>query len=172
MVFGRAGFCHLFCSPSTSMTYCWICISLVLAVFGISILLELFVMPMMWPCWHLPLVLLDWCLTGVISLPSPILLYLMPTRRNSFVLVVLFNAFSFLGTLWSFVPLRDILGAFLAMIFPMLQTSLIKQKIRPRKPTICSTPFHVMTGSLNPHFSWVSASHCLALLSGPLLVPN
>ena len=33
MVFGRAGFCHLFCSLSISMTFCWICISLVLAVF-------------------------------------------------------------------------------------------------------------------------------------------
>ena len=40
MVFGRAGFCHLFCSLSISMTFCWICISLVLAVFGSSILLE------------------------------------------------------------------------------------------------------------------------------------
>ena len=59
MVFGRAGFCHLFCSLSISMTFCWICISLVLAVFGNNILLELFVMLMMCPCWHPPLVLLD-----------------------------------------------------------------------------------------------------------------
>ena len=78
----------------------------------------------------------------------------------------------FLGHSLEFCSTVQHLGHVLNHDLSEAPTSSIKQKTWLRKPTICSTPFHVVTCSLNLHFSRASASHCLVLLSGPSLVPS
>ena len=140
MVFGRAGFCHLFCSLSISMTFRWICISLVLAVFW----KQQFVGAL---CYAYDVALLA---------PSPCALRLMLKRCYQFAQShsLVFNAdktqLVCFGSAVQCTPNFQFLGHSLKFCSTVRHIGHISSHDFSDAP---DTSFHVVTGSLNLHFA-------------------